>query len=592
MRRAAVLLGALLALTAAAPARAYWRVSGSGSGTAPVDVLSGGNQPTVSANGRTVTVSFAQTAFGSGWLGTFGGGGYALSRYPGGPGAAVTPSAPCAAVVSGSATTLSCAEPNVPFGSWRYSVSPRLGAQWTGSESPLSAPVQVVPDAPVGVTARPAAGGRIDIAWSAVADASGYDIFRRTGTGSYDYAAPLNGDTPLTATTFADTATSTGTTYRYVVRAVAAATPSGTVTSADSAEVSAPADAAAPTGVVLTDPGTPLRGTVGLSATATDAGTGVATVRFQRAPAGTSTWTDVCTASAPPFTCAFATTAAGDGLYDLRAIATDAAGNATSSATVASRRVDNTAPAATLADPGAYLRGTVTLTSTASDGGSGLASVEVQRAPTGTTAWTDICSTPTASPCSFATPGVADGVYDLRVLATDAAGNATPVVVTGRTVDNTKPVGTDVQATNNVGGTAGRPEAGDWLTFTYSEPLAPASILAGWTGAATTVTVDISARNPGVLQVYDAGNSAAIPVGSVALGERYATKALTFTGSSMVMSGATITVTLGTPTVGTARTGTVAGSLVWTTVATPMDLAGNVLTASTVTESGTADLEF
>ena len=75
-----------------------------------------------------------------------------------------------------------------------------------------------------------------------------------------------------------------------------------------------------------------------------------------------------------PYSVSFDTSGVSDGLYDLRTVATDVAGNTTISALVTNRRVDNTAPTASLDDPGANLRGTVTLTSTASDAGSGVAS--------------------------------------------------------------------------------------------------------------------------------------------------------------------------------------------------------------------------
>ena len=64
------------------------------------------------------------------------------------------------AIASGAAATLACAEANVPPGSWRYTVTPVLGA-WHGPESPRSAAVAVAPDAPslTSATAQnPAAG--------------------------------------------------------------------------------------------------------------------------------------------------------------------------------------------------------------------------------------------------------------------------------------------------------------------------------------------------------------------------------------------------------------------------------------------------
>ncbi|MEA2124825.1 MAG: chitinase, partial [Solirubrobacteraceae bacterium] len=582
----------LTALLVPAPVGAYWSAAGSGTGTGTVETLGAGSTPTTSVSGQSVTVTWAQTSFHGGLLGAFNGGGYTVRRYLSTGGTAVTPAGTCAAPVSGSAATLSCTDTPVPFGLWRYTVAPVLGSAWTATESATSVVTAVVPAAPT-LSAASGTAGQIDLSWPAVGGASGYNVYRRT-TGSYYYATPLNGAAPVAGTTYADLATTNGTTYSYVVRAVGAGANGGTLESADSNEGSALADSTAPTGVVLTNPGSPLRGTVALAATASDTGTGIATAAFQYAPTSTSTWTTACTDATSPYGCSWATAGVTDGVYDLRVVATDGAGNTTTSATVTGRRIDNTAPAATLADPGALLRGTVTLTSTASDGGSGLASVNIQRAPAGGSAWTDVCTGTTGvSPCSFDTTAVADGAYDLRILAVDVAGNQAIVAVANRTIDNTRPTATDIQAANVSGGTASLPEAGDTVTFSFSEPIAPASVLAGWSGASTPVTVRISAATPGVLTVFDAANSSQLPLGSANLGLRYALAALVFNNSTMVRTGSTITVTLGTLALGGLQSiGTGNATLSWTTVATPTDPAGNALTAATTTESGTADRDF
>ena len=190
--------------------------------------------------------------------------------------------------------------------------------------------------------------------------------------------------------------------------------------------------------VTLANPGSPVRGTVALSATATDNRSSMASVTFQRRPSSGGQWSDIGSDAQTPFTANWNTSGLTDGSYDLRAVALDAAGNSTTSAVVATRLVDNTAPTATLANPGSPLSGTVNLGVTADDAGSGIARVAVQYSPAGAGNWTEIGSdTQPPYAVSWNTTGLADGAYDLRATVLDAAGNAgTSATIAGRQVAN------------------------------------------------------------------------------------------------------------------------------------------------------------
>lgn len=193
-----------------------------------------------------------------------------------------------------------------------------------------------------------------------------------------------------------------------------------------------------------------------------------------------------------------------------------------------------------------------------------------------------------------ATTPLGEGSKSFSIKATDANANATTRTGFSAIVDNTAPTASDIQTANGSGGTVGKAEAGDTVTFTFSEPMDPNQILASWTGSSTSATVRLT--NGGgndALTVWNGGNTAQLPLGSVNLGrtDYVGGGTRTFTGSTMVMSGSTITITLGTPSggVGTAA-GT--GTMVWSPSTTAWDRASNAMSAVTATEGGGADKEF
>ena len=76
--------------------------------------------------------------------------------------------------------------------------------------------------------------------------------------------------------------------------------------------------------------------------------------------ASSGSWTAICTDTTSTYNCSWATAGLPDGLYDLRATATDVAGNTTTS-TVANRRVDNNAPTVSVVEDGTPRHGNATL---------------------------------------------------------------------------------------------------------------------------------------------------------------------------------------------------------------------------------------
>ena len=272
--------------------------------------------------------------------------------------------------------------------------------------------------------------------------------------------------------------------YRYSVADNAANVALATSSNETKSDTSAPTS-------TLSDPGANLRQTITLSASASDTdGSGISTVAFQRRPAGGGSWTTIAADSTSPYSISFDTTTVTDGLYDFRSVATDAAANAESSpVVVANRRIDNTAPSATMLSPGNPVGGTVALTSNTSDtGGSGIASVAYELAPHS--------GAFNSQPASWDTTLASDGLYDLRVVATDTAGNSTTSPLITTRVDNTPPAltfatpatGAVVSGTVNlVGSASDASPASPPVTFEYKLHSSPSSAYTA-TGASWNTT--------------------------------------------------------------------------------------------------------
>lgn len=578
----------LVMLVSAQASSAHWSNSGSAGSSAATATMPDGVQPTVSASGSTVTVSIPQISVAGDLVGVLGGG-YTIKRYPAAGGAAVTPGGSCESSVTGSAPTLTCNETNMPRGDWKYTVSPTL-FQWTSAESTASTAITLLPEPPTSLTAAAGPAAAVNLSWTPGGGATGYNVYRRTSVGAYNFSAPLNGATPVTGDSYSDATTTAGSAYSYVIRGVVIASSGQQLESSDSNETDAvTTDGTAPTGVTLSTVATPMRGTVTFSGAASDTGSGVASFDIQYRLSSGGDWSTACSDDASPYSCSADSSGATDGLYDIRALATDGAGNQTASTIQTNRRVDNTGPVVSLTDPGTPLRGTVTLSATSTDVGAGMTSVAFQYKASASTTWTTV-STDSSSPYSanFAT-ATFNGTYDIRALATDVAGNQSDSTISDVVLDNTAPTAIDIQTAN--GGTLGRPDSGDIVTYTFSEQMLASSILAGWTGESTAVRVRLNQATTDTMTIWNAANTAQLPMGSVRIGTGHVTSSAVL-NATMIRTENTILITFGTQVSGTVSTSAANVTMRWTPSTTAKDLAGNSMSSTARTETGAADREF
>lgn len=161
----------------------------------------------------------------------------------------------------------------------------------------------------------------------------------------------------------------------------------------------------------------------------------------------------------------------------------------------------------------------------------------------------------------------------------DTAGNSRTQTF-AVTVDNGPFAGSDFETANASGGTSGMAEKGDTVSFVFNKAPDPDSIVSGWDGSGTrTVAVSIAdSSSNDMLAVSGAA------LGSVGLEGNYTTsgKTATFTGSNLSLSGATVTIVLGTDSAGNARTETDKNRPAWTPSASNYDPAGNACSTATV----------
>jgi hypothetical protein len=182
-------------------------------------------------------------------------------------------------------------------------------------------------------------------------------------------------------------------------------------------------------------------------------------------------------------------------------------------------------------------------------------------------------------------PPMAEQSIPFTIDSSDNAGNSGS---TGDSVviDNTGGTATTVQTAN--GGTAGRPDNGDTITYTFSEPPEPMTILPAWSDPSSSQTVTVN--------VNQAAGSDTVTVtganlGTITLGRTdYVTTTRSFPNSTMTRSGNDIQIVLGGGAAGTTAAGN--GTMSWASSNQVDDRAGNAFSGNTATESGTADKDF
>jgi hypothetical protein len=187
----------------------------------------------------------------------------------------------------------------------------------------------------------------------------------------------------------------------------------------------------------------------------------------------------------------------------------------------------------------------------------------------------------------ISTSTLVDGGITATAWVTTDTSDSSPNTTTALVRDVVAPTAADIFGTN--GGTAKKIDSagGDTLVYTFSEPIDPASIQVGWSGASTTVNPSIAGGDT---------ITAAPALGSVSTGAGgYVTTGFTVTCSTttMVMSGSTITLNLSNclPT-NKLKLAAATETFVWTPSAAATDQAGNPMSTTARSEIGGPKANF
>ena len=298
-----------------------------------------------------------------------------------------------------------------------------------------------VPGAPTGLTATASGTTAINLSWSAPASTggsaiTGYKIeVSPNGTSGWtDQVANTNS----TATTYAHTGLTAGTTRHYRVSAINA-NGTGTASNVDSATTGATVPGA-PTGLTATASGTTAIN-LSWSAPASTGGSAITGYKIEVSPNGTSGWTDqVANTNSTATTYAHTGLTAGTTRH-YRVSAINANGTGTAS------NVDSATTGATV--PGAPTGLTATASGTtainlswsapASTGGSAITGYKIEVSPNGTSGWTDQVANTSNTATTYAHTGLTAGAtrhYRVSAINANGAGTASNVdsATTGTTV--------------------------------------------------------------------------------------------------------------------------------------------------------------
>ncbi len=623
------LVALVVVLTGPVNAAAFWASTDSSlPATAIGDLLQHGSTPAVQATGPTsVQVDFTRGSTMGGREVTS----YLISRYDSPSATTASDSFTCSWP---SSSALDCSETGVADGTWYYAVTPRIaGSLWHGIESGMSSGVTIDTTAP-GDPSTP------DLVPASDSGDSNTDDLTKVTTPTFTGTAEAGATVKIFAGGVElGSGSATGSVYLIQASALAPGTHVITATATDAfGNVSGPS-----TGLSVTiDTSVPTPSAPDLAAgsdsgsSSTDDLTKSTTPTFTGTADSGSTVriyagaVEVGSGTATGGNYSIAVSTLSQGVHSITARATDVAGNVSVASGALALTIDTTAPVVTetkIAKQTGFLAGAIKQSGSyyvyASVTGAGGATVtaDVSTATTGATSVVLTAGSYSAeglvynyrSGVQTAVSPLSQGVKSYSITSTDPAGNAQTQSNYNVNVDNTAPIATDVQTANG-GSTVGRAQPADTVTLTFSERIDPQSLLSGWTGSSANVVVRLVDGGGCVLfllcaddylEIWNSTNTVKLPFGLLDLnGVDYNGSAViglgtqptavfgsSGTASTMVQSGSTITITLGTLNSGTPGTGS-STTVGWSPVSTPYDAAGNAISTSGVSESGPGDQEF